>query len=335
MTQGLWALTLALIFLGALVKSNEAGLSVPDWPTTYGENMFVFPLSEWRGNVFYEHTHRLLGAMVGLLTLVLTVWLLWRDRRAWVRACAVATLVVVILQGVLGGLTVLYLLPASLSIAHGILAQSFLLMAVFLAYVYSAERRRRMDSSREQENRAVARWAVGCVAVVWVQLVLGAVMRHTEAGLAIPDFPTMGGRWIPRFDAEMLGWINDWRVDRSFETGVHLPDVTVGQVLIHAAHRLFAVVVLGICGGLFIIAWRARATSPRAARSATAAVLLVVLQMIMGIGVVLSAKEPWVTSLHVTAGAGLLAAVWLCALEALPLGFASAPKATPSPTGAV
>jgi cytochrome c oxidase assembly protein subunit 15 len=128
----LWVLTLVLIFMGALVKSHEAGLSVPDWPTTYGQNMFLFPPSEWRANVFYDHTHRLAASLVGLLTLLFCVRLLFSERRVWVKVCGAAAVAIVIAQGVLGGLTVRYLLPASLSVAHGILAQTFLLLAVFL-----------------------------------------------------------------------------------------------------------------------------------------------------------------------------------------------------------
>ena len=67
--------TLALIFIGGLVTSTSSGLSVPDWPTTYGYNMFLFPISQWVGGIFYEHTHRLYASLVGLLTVVLAVWL--------------------------------------------------------------------------------------------------------------------------------------------------------------------------------------------------------------------------------------------------------------------
>lgn len=90
-----------LIFKGALVTSNDAGLSVPDWPTSYGHNMFLFPPEKWIGTIFYEHVHRLLASAVGILTVILTVWIFWIDSRRWVRRLGVAALVTVILQGFL------------------------------------------------------------------------------------------------------------------------------------------------------------------------------------------------------------------------------------------
>src|SRR5437899_10355218 len=107
--------TAFLIFVGGLVTSTESGLSVPDWPTTYGWNMFAFPFSKWVGGIFFEHSHRLVASFVGFLTVVLTFWTWFGERRSWVRWVAVAALAAAILQGVLGGLTFLFLLPAPLS----------------------------------------------------------------------------------------------------------------------------------------------------------------------------------------------------------------------------
>ncbi|MBM3289613.1 MAG: cytochrome oxidase assembly protein, partial [Candidatus Hydrogenedentes bacterium] len=92
LAHALWVMTLVLIFMGALVKSHDAGLSVPDWPTTYGQNMFLFPPSMWQANVFYEHTHRLVASLVGLVTLVLCGWVLLRDTRTWARVATIAAL---------------------------------------------------------------------------------------------------------------------------------------------------------------------------------------------------------------------------------------------------
>ena len=312
MAHTLWAMTLTLIFMGALVKSHDAGLSVPDWPTTYGQNMFLFPPSQWRANIFYEHTHRLVASLVGFVTLALCGWALVRDRRTWVRACTAAALALVILQGVLGGLTVLLLLPASVSVAHGVLAQSFLLVTVFLAYAFSKRRAQRTDI---EGDRATARWALALVAAVWIQLVIGAVVRHTESGLAIPDFPTMGGRWIPAFDSGMLAWINNWRFEHALGSGAQLPDVTAGQVAIHAVHRFFAIVVAAVCCGLVRTAWSGRI----AHRAAAGAGVLVLAQIVLGIVTVLTERQPLFTSLHVVTGACLLAAAWFCALQALPM----------------
>src|SRR6185295_5356358 len=98
--------TFLLLGLGGLVTSHEAGLAVPDWPTTYGYNMFFFPFSKWKGGIFYEHTHRLVASLVGFLTVILAVWLWLKEARRWMRRLGTAALLAVILQGILGGLRV-------------------------------------------------------------------------------------------------------------------------------------------------------------------------------------------------------------------------------------
>src|SRR5947209_8632207 len=99
--------TVLLIAAGGMVTSTESGLSVPDWPTTYGWNMFTFPLSKWVGGIFYEHGHRLVASFVGFLTVILAIWTWLKEKRRWVRWLSASALAAVILQGVLGGLTVL------------------------------------------------------------------------------------------------------------------------------------------------------------------------------------------------------------------------------------
>ena len=131
------AATLALIVAGGLVTSTESGLSVPDWPTTYGHNMFTFPLSKMVGGIRFEHTHRLIASAVGMLTIVLAVWLARREQRRWVRRLGYLALATVVAQGVLGGLTVIYLLPTPVSVAHGCLAQIFFCLTIAIAVVTS------------------------------------------------------------------------------------------------------------------------------------------------------------------------------------------------------
>ena len=103
--------TVLLILAGSLVTSHGAGLSVPDWPTSYGWNMFTFPPSMWVANIFYEHVHRLVASSVGALTILLVIGLWVTKRPRWLRWFGVATLGAVVAQGTLGGLTVLFLLP--------------------------------------------------------------------------------------------------------------------------------------------------------------------------------------------------------------------------------
>src|SRR5918995_854573 len=112
------ASTVLLIAAGGMVTSTGSGLSVPDWPNTYGWFMFSFPVSKWVGGIFYEHSHRLIASTVGFLTIIMAVWT-WRgEPRRWLRRLAFVALGAVIVQGLLGGLTVLYFLPAPISIAH-------------------------------------------------------------------------------------------------------------------------------------------------------------------------------------------------------------------------
>src|SRR5205814_1528572 len=121
------AATLALICLGGLVTSHGAGMAVPDWPNTFGYNMFFFPISKWVGGIFYEHSHRLIASGVGFLTIGLALWTWQKESRRWVRNLAWAALVSVILQGVLGGLRVTWM-KDEIGIFHAALAQLFFLL---------------------------------------------------------------------------------------------------------------------------------------------------------------------------------------------------------------
>src|SRR5687767_10656795 len=132
------AATFVLILFGGLVTNTGAALAVPDWPTTFGYNMFLFPWSEMVGGIFYEHSHRLLGSLVGLLTIALAA-VLWRAGGR-LRALGVVMVVAVVVQGILGGLRVV-LLKETLAIVHGCLAQAFFALAVTAAVLTSASHR--------------------------------------------------------------------------------------------------------------------------------------------------------------------------------------------------
>ena len=127
------ACTVLLLAAGGMVTSTDSGLAVPDWPNTYGHFMFSFPLEKMVGGIFYEHGHRMIASGVGMLTIVLAVWTWRADPRRAIRWLAVGALGAVILQGLLGGLTVLFLLPAPISVAHAGLAQLFFCITVSLA----------------------------------------------------------------------------------------------------------------------------------------------------------------------------------------------------------
>ncbi len=187
--------TLALLAVGGLVTSKDAGLAVADWPRSGGYAMFLYPLSRLVGNVFYEHAHRLFGSFVGLATIVLFVRILTTDRRRGARLLAGAALVLVVLQGTLGGLRVTGRFTAStspedmrpstgLAMVHGITGQLFFALVVAIAAVTS---RTWKDAQRGGPTfgfpNADAVIALALVAALLVQLTLGVHVRHAGRGL--------------------------------------------------------------------------------------------------------------------------------------------------------
>src|SRR5882724_8779009 len=175
--------TFLLICAGATVTSHRAGLAVPDWPTTYGHFMFSFPIAKWVGNIRYEHVHRLIASVVGMLTIILTFWLVRKETRRWVRRLGIAALGVVIAQGVLGGLTVKLMLPPPISIAHASLAEAFFCITVVLALVTS-ERWLQASPATEAVNAGlIRRSALASTIAIYLQIILGATIRHSESGI--------------------------------------------------------------------------------------------------------------------------------------------------------
>src|SRR5688572_26206129 len=179
-------------------------MAVPDWPTTYGYNMFLFPISQWVGGIFYEHTHRLLASGVGLLTTILAVWLWLKEERRWLRWLGLFAWIAVCVQGVLGGLRVT-LFKQELGIFHATLAQLFFLVICAIAFFLSKSWHR-LSSQRGSISfhRFFRPLLLTSTVLILAQLVLGATMRHRHAGLAVPDFPlAYGGLW-PRTDDAFL-----------------------------------------------------------------------------------------------------------------------------------
>ena len=282
------AATLLLVAAGGMVTSTNSGLSVPDWPTTYGYSMFSFPLDKMVGGIFYEHGHRLIATTVGLLTIGLVVWQ-WRvEPRAWVRRLGVIALIAVIVQGLLGGLTVIYLLPAAVSIGHASLAQIFFCLTVVIALVTS--RSWRVPAVAPMDDRSARRRLVALAIAIYAQILLGATMRHSGAGLAIPDFPLAFGRVLP------LSW--------------------TPAIAIHFAHRTgaLAVTLLALANARYLF------TSHRGRRELTRPLSLllaaIATQVTLGALVVLTRKDELINTLHVATGAIVLGTAVLLAVRA-------------------
>ena len=164
-----------LILAGALVTSNDAGLSVPDWPTSFGS---IYRIPPMVGGVRFEHGHRMLAEFVGLLTIVLAVWTWRTDERRWMRRLSIAALAVVIMQGILGGLTVLYFLPPVVSTAHAALGQTFFCITVIIAIFTGRTSMAAPKSVVRPGGHQIARLALVSVGVLYMQLILGGLFRH-------------------------------------------------------------------------------------------------------------------------------------------------------------
>jgi len=277
--------TVALLAAGGLVTSTGSGLAVPDWPLSFGQ---VFP--PMVGGVLYEHGHRLVAAAVGLLTFVGLVWHARSERRRWVRGLAFAAFGAVLVQGLLGGLTVLLRLPAAVSVAHACLAQAFFCLVVVLAQVTSRGHLSGRPGPVGRDGWPSLPLLAGlATTLVYLQLVLGAVMRHTGAGLAIPDVPLAFGRLLPPI--------------LSTEIGVHF------------AHRVGAIVIAVVVSCLAVRASR-HPERPDLVRPARLAAALVVLQIVLGGASVVTRLAVLPATAHLVCGALLLATLLVLTLRA-------------------
>ena len=394
--------TLALLAVGGLVTSHGVGMAVPDWPNTYGYNMFLFPFSKWVGGILYEHSHRLVAAFVGLLTTILAIWLWVRETRAATRWLGVAgiigtlflmcvraipvylalaalaplvagfgvyrivrgspgtlrwwgviALAAVILQGVLGGLRVVWL-QDQIGIFHATLAQLFFALTCALGLLTSRwwqqqtaaanPSRAEMNTAAQDDSMrrtpAAARSPLprglflATTLLILLQLVLGATMRHQHAGLAIPDFPLAYGKVWPAMDAASVAHYNQQRLET-----VALNPITATQILLQLAHRFVALV---ICLAVIICAWISRRRlGPQhwVSRLALVWIGLVLLQALLGAATIWSNKAADIATAHVMLGALSLAygavqcIIYFRGLVLAP-GFSRAEASTPVPFGA-
>ena len=275
------AATFFLIFVGGLVTSTGSSLSVPDWPLSYGQ--FFPPMV---GGVLYEHGHRMVAGLVAIATAGLAFWT-WREEpRASVRRLAGVAVGAVLLQAVLGGVTVLLRLPTAVSVAHAALAQAFFCLVVSLAVVTARDWA--LESSGG-DDALLRRLAAATTAVVYLQLLIGAVVRHTGSGMAIPDFPLAYGKLVPEL--------------ASFPIGIHF------------AHRVGALVVVVFVSATALRVFGAHADDARLKIPAGTLVALVALQIALGASIIWSRKAVFPTTAHVAVGAAILATSLVIALR--------------------
>jgi heme a synthase len=295
------AATVLLIVAGGLVTSTGSGLAVPDWPTSYGWNMFTFPMKHMVGGIFYEHGHRLIASGVGFLTIILALWVWKAEPRRWMRRLGFTALAAVCVQGLLGGITVLYFLPTAISTAHAGLAQIFFCLTVAIALFTSRGwTRPSYDPVDDRMLRLVATTTTACI---YLQIIVGATMRHSDAGLAIPDFPLIFGGLVP-------------------------PEWTP-QIAIHYAHRVGALIVTLAMAATAGHVWYHHPRRAELRRPAVALACLVLAQVTLGAFVIWSQKNVAINTAHVVVGALTLATSLVLTLRSHRIRFDDAAVSVP------
>jgi len=267
--------TFILIFVGGLVTSTGSALAVPDWPLAYGR---VVP--KLVGGVRFEYGHRVVAGVVVMLTIVLATWIVMVERRSWVRKTAFAAAGVIVLQAILGGITVLYLLPLPVAVAHAGTAQALFCLMVAIALFTNPNFDTADTPASNRANRQTAVLATITTAVIYVQILIGAVMRHLGAGLAIPDFPQSFGHWLPPFFSLAIA------VNFAHRCGAVVVSIlilcTVARVfttylgrkaLTHPALLLLTLLITQVSLGAMTI-WSGRAVLPTTAHVAIGAAVL-------------------------------------------------------------
>lgn len=306
--------TLCLIVAGGLVTSTGSGLAVPDWPLSYGQIM-----PPMVGGILYEHGHRMIATFVGLLTIVLAIWYWKQEPRRWVRVFALVALGAVVTQGLLGGLTVLFLLPTPVSVAHATLAQTYFALISILALLtskwWTIEQPQLLEG---RAGRQLTTLSLFLILAVYMQLLLGALMRHTQSGLAIPDFPFAYGQLVPSLSPEAISRYNTFLLKNDIRIYADGP-ITQGQIMIHLLHRTWAIVVSVIAILFSVRLFRKGKRFPRLKFFAVIFPVLLVVQITLGALTVLTQKEFIISTAHVALGAVFLVMSVLATLHLLKL----------------
>lgn len=274
------AAAFVLMIAGASVTSTGSGLAVPDWPLSFGQ-----ALPPMQGGVFFEHGHRMIAGVVGLLTFALFVATIKSKTKTSLKWLAGLSLLAVIIQAVLGGLTVLYKLPAVISVAHAGLGQIFFCLIVALAFLSAPPKK---SSFHGPEKPALKILTLTVFAAFMIQIFLGALVRHKGAGLAIPDFPLAFGRLVPKWDNNLVA------LQLLHRLGALTSTVLILNLLIYIvknARQNFW--LLFLCLSLTTLCF---------------------FQILFGALIIWSQRAPWITTAHVALGALMLAGATLATL---------------------
>lgn len=343
-------------------------MAVPDWPNTYGYNMFFFPVSQWVGGIFYEHSHRLVASAVGLMTSVMALGLYGRKARPlmrwlgvlllcgaaailvlfasrwtdavvigltglamfgasfvwpstdpapkWLRRLGLAAFFLVVTQGVLGGLRVTEMMD-ELGIFHGTLAQVFFCLICAMALFTSPFWRRAQGEQGAEApippvpSRVVWLFSAATL-VIFVQLAIGATMRHQHAGLAIPDFPLAYGRLWPATDSAAIETYNRQRLEI-----LAVKPITAAHVILQMVHRITAAVISFLVIACAISAWRKLGRQHLLTRLGITWCLMIFAQVLLGAATVWSNKAADFATAHVILGALSLALGAIACIVAL------------------
>jgi cytochrome c oxidase assembly protein subunit 15 len=303
------AVTFVLILAGGLVTTTGAGLAVRDWPTTQGHSVLAFPWTGWVGLVAYQQAHRLAALATGALAAVLTAWIWRAERRRWVKGVAAFGCSAIVLQAIVGGMTVLLRLPALVSTLHAALANLFFATTTTLALVTSAGwlsgylRGARPASAGGEPDPEVAsanavardrllrRLAIWTAVAVYVEILLGAGMRHAGAGLAIPDYPLAFGRLVPPADRMTAG------------------------VALHFLHRFWALVATLSVVLTAARIWAAHPSRHELVRPSAAVVALVIGEIALGGVAMLAGRNTGIEISLIGVGALILAGTVVIALR--------------------
>jgi heme a synthase len=285
--------TLIPVFAGGLVTSTGSAMAVPSWPLDAGR---LIP-EQWSLGVLIEWGHRAIAGTVSILTLTLALWVWMVERRGWVRYTALAAFGMVVVQAVLGGVTVLFNLPLALAVAHAMTGQVFFCVMVAMAMFTNPRWETMVPVAHVSSRAPLTPLAAATTGIIYLQIFIGAVMRHMHAGLAIPDFPLAFGHLVP-------------------------PMFSV-PIAVNFAHRCGAVLVTVMVLWTLARVLRHYSDEPALRRPALGLLVLLALQLGLGAATILTLRAVFPTTSHVAVGAAVLATCLALTLRAWHLEHAA------------